>query len=438
MASSNTDWFEQGSQAWVKAQQDYWQNWMHQMQSNSAAGNPFASFSANTVPGMGQSWPESFIDAFNRWRQMFSPKAPEPAKDFMERTAEMGKSYLRMAEAFHNAGSGNSDANEELVNSWLDTMQAGFKQWKQQLKSGLNIDMPEIFGFERMAMKSWQDMAGSMMRGLAPQDWDFPGFSAAMFPETGRTREQLDKMLGMPALGYGREKQAKVQRLVELLVKYGEALKAYKIAFAGLGIRSIKATKKRFGELEQPIDSMRGLYDFWIDVNEDVYGRFAMSDEYQVVYGDLVNSLMAVQRASGELMEDVYQAMNLPTRTDLEAVSRKLQQARRENRQLRRQFAILSGRMDQLEKAGAKKPPKAREKAVSKKVSTQKDDLTRIKGIGPRVQERLYEQGITAMEQLATMSQQSVEDLEKAINVTGKITREQWVKQARAMLGDND
>ena len=439
MVSSNTNWFEQNGRAWVKAQQDYWQNWLRQMQANPMMGNPFASPSESPFPGMNQPWSGTFANAFDQWRQMFSPNEPEPVKDFMQRTAEMGKSYLRMAEAFYNAGPGNDDANEEMVNSWLDTVQAGFKQWKEQLKSGLNADMPEFFGFERMTiMKSWQEAADAMMRSLTTQDWEFPGFSSVMFPETGKAREQLNKILGMPALGYGRERQEKIQRLVELLVEYGEALRAYKIAFAGMGIRSIKAMKKKLGKLQQPIDSMRGLYDFWVEVNEDVYGKFAMSDEYQVVYGDLVNSLMAVQQASNELMEDVYQAMNLPTRTDLEAVSRKLQQVRRENRQLRKQITVLSDRLNELEKAGAEKPTETRRQSASEKISMQKDDLTRIKGIGPKIQERLYEQGITAMEQLATMGQQSVKDLEEVLNATGKITREQWIKQAKAMLEDND
>lgn len=438
MVSSNTNWFEPGGQAWVKAQQDYWQNWLRRMQVNPMAASPFPPLSESPFPGMQQPWPGTFVDAFEQWRQMFSPNEPELAKDFMQRTTEMGKSYLRMAEAFYKAGSEGNNANEEIVNSWLDTMQAGFKQWKEQLKSGFNIDMPEIFGFERIAMKSWQESADAMMRGLTPQDWEFPGFSAAMFPETGKAREQLDKMLGIPALGYGREKQEKIQRLVDLLVKYGEALKAYKIAFAGMGIRSIKAMRKRLGELQQPIDSMRGLYDFWVVVNEDVYSKFVMSDEYRIIYGDLVNTLMAVQQASNELMEDVYQAMNLPTRTDLEAISGKLQQTRRENRQLRKQLAALSGRLEQLEKAETQKSPRPGKRAASKKAAAQKDDLTQIKGIGPKMQEQLYAQGITAMEQLAAMSQQSVKNMEKAINATGKITREQWVRQARAMLRDDD
>ena len=438
MASANTDWFGQGRQAWEKAQQSYWQNWMRWMQSNPTADSPFPSFAANVAPDMEQFWSESFVDAFDRWRQMFFPKAPESAKDFMGRATGMGRSYLQMAEAFYRAGSGKGSIDEELINSWLGAMQVSFKQWKQQLESGFDVEMPGIPGFESMVMKFWQSMIDTMMSGAALQGREFPDFSAMMFPGAGPGRQQLDKMLGMPALGYGREKQEKIRQFSELLAQYGDALKAYRIAFAGLGMRSFKEMKKRLDELEQPIDSMRGLYDFWVEVNEDVYGKFAMSDEYQVIYGDLVNSLMAVRQASRELMEDMYEAMHLPTQTDVDALSSKLQQARRENRELRKQFTALNRRVDILEKEADKKPSKTTRKTASRKVVTQKDDLTQIKGIGSKMQERLYEHGITAMEQLAAMSRQSVEELEKAINATGRITREQWVRQARSMLDDEN
>lgn len=50
------------------------------------------------------------------------------------------------------------------------------------------------------------------------------------------------------------------------------------------------------------------------------------------------------------------------------------------------------------------------------------------------MQEQLFEQGVTAFTQLAEMGQQAIDELEKNINSTGRVTREQWVKQAKAML----
>jgi len=439
MASSTTDWFEQGNKAWTRAQQDYLKNWDNWTKANGAA-SPFSAFNTPNMPGMGQ-WGEGL----NQWQKMFMPQAPDPVKDFMDRTTEMGKSFMQMAETFYSAGPDSGEAGEDMIDGWLNAMQGGFKQWKKQLESGYNVDMPEIFGIEKVAMQSWQEMADSMMRGMTPGDWEFPGFSAAMFPETGKARDHLDKMLGIPALGYSREKQQKVQRLAELLVKYGEALKAYKIAFAKEGITSIKAMKKKLSRLDQPIESMRGLYDFWVDVNEEVYAKFAMTDEYQVVYGDLVNSLMAVKQVSNDIADDIYQSMHLPTRSEVDSLAQAVQQSRRENRHLKKQLAELTKRFDEQPDnpvtQAARKKATSRKKASKKKpsVKTQAsdDDLTRIKGIGPKMQEQLNEQGITMFKQLAAMNKQAIEDMEKAINAGGKATREQWVKQAKGMLGQD-
>ena len=53
----------------------------------------------------------------------------------------------------------------------------------------------------------------------------------------------------------------------------------------------------------------------WVDASEEAYGEFVMSDEYQVVYGDLVNSLMRVRKDMNDLAEQHYQLMNIPTRS---------------------------------------------------------------------------------------------------------------------------
>ena len=38
--------------------------------------------------------------------------------------------------------------------------------------------------------------------------------------------------------------------------------------------------------------SLRELYDLWVEVSEEHYAEFAMSEEYQALYGDMVNKLM--------------------------------------------------------------------------------------------------------------------------------------------------
>lgn len=64
------------------------------------------------------------------------------------------------------------------------------------------------------------------------------------------------------------------------------------------------------------------------------------------------------------------------------------------------------------------------------------DDLTLIKGIGPKLSARLNELGIFHLAQIAKLSVDDVEDLDDDIDGNGRIERDDWVGQARAKLAN--
>ena len=58
--------------------------------------------------------------------------------------------------------------------------------------------------------------------------------------------------------------------------------------------------------------------------------------------------------------------------------------------------------------------------------------LTRIKGLGPKVQARLAELGITRVDQLASLTDDDAEALDAQLGAfRGRIARDRWVEQAR-------
>ncbi|MET0307781.1 MAG: hypothetical protein ABW023_03650 [Sphingomonas sp.] len=66
------------------------------------------------------------------------------------------------------------------------------------------------------------------------------------------------------------------------------------------------------------------------------------------------------------------------------------------------------------------------------------DDLTRMKGVGPKLVEKLASLGITSFGQLATMTPAEVEALDAQLgNFQGRIHRDRWIEQAR-FLAAND
>jgi NADH-quinone oxidoreductase subunit E len=58
------------------------------------------------------------------------------------------------------------------------------------------------------------------------------------------------------------------------------------------------------------------------------------------------------------------------------------------------------------------------------------DDLTRIAGIGPRIQAQLQELGIFHFDQIAQWTPDNVKWVDAYLRFNGRIPREAWVEQA--------
>ena len=115
------------------------------------------------------------------------------------------------------------------------------------------------------------------------------------------------------------------------------------------------------------VNSLRDLYTTWINVCEDIYADFAMSDDYQAIYGRMVNAFMAMKQESESIMDKQLEALNMPTRREVDAIAGKLQMVKRENRKLRAELEGIKARLD-----GAAKPQAATRAAPKKKVTKKK------------------------------------------------------------------
>lgn len=74
-------------------------------------------------------------------------------------------------------------------------------------------------------------------------------------------------------------------------------------------------------------------------------------------------------------------------------------------------------------------------KPEAKTASASGDDLTQIKGIGPKLDAVLKEAGVTRIAQIAAWSEADVERFDELLNFKGRIAREAWVEQARKRAG---
>ncbi|HMN84733.1 MAG TPA: 30S ribosomal protein S2 [Bauldia sp.] len=63
------------------------------------------------------------------------------------------------------------------------------------------------------------------------------------------------------------------------------------------------------------------------------------------------------------------------------------------------------------------------------------DDLKKITGIGPVLEAKLKDLGVTKYEQIANFSDEDLEKIDQALNFKGRIQRDDWVGQARSLAG---
>lgn len=431
--------------------------------ANAAAANPFASaFTANAsaanpfaanpfANAFGQNPFAAVQNAFglDQWWQQVAPMAKGEIGTIAERFYDMGKTFMGMAENTFAASS--QEQPQVAMDFWMSSLESALSNWIAQIQANMDVATPDLPGVSGTTLDGWARLADSIAPWLhTSQDFlkdiangHMPG--GIEMPGVGAAQEQLCRALSMPGLGYSREQQEHLQSLARHLITYHEALRAYKLAFAKTALKSIQAVHQRSQQLTgegKSIESLRALYDMWVDASEEVYGEFAMGDEYQVVYGDLVNSLMQVRKDLNEVAEGHYRMMNLPTRSEMDTVQRRQQENRRETAAVRREVQSLRVELAALRAGVPAQPTATRAPAAAAQSesaepaidATGEDDLTAIKGIGPKMAEKLYEQGIKSFEQLAALSNDYVEQLDKMVKSQGRIMREDWIGQAKSKL----
>jgi len=61
------------------------------------------------------------------------------------------------------------------------------------------------------------------------------------------------------------------------------------------------------------------------------------------------------------------------------------------------------------------------------------DELQRIRGIGPAIAAKLHARGISSFAQMAALDEAAVAELDSALDLKGRIERDDWIGQAKAL-----
>ena len=93
-------------------------------------------------------------------------------------------------------------------------------------------------------------------------------------------------------------------------------------------------------------------------------------------------------------------------------------------------------------KAAAKAKAPAKEKAddapaaIFSAPKGEADDLKKISGVGPVLEKKLHAFGVTQYAQIAAFTKADIDKLDEALSFKGRIERDDWVGQAKALAED--
>ncbi|PWK89927.1 poly(R)-hydroxyalkanoic acid synthase subunit PhaE [Fulvimonas soli] len=142
-------------------------------------------------------------------------------------------------------------------------------------------------------------------------------------------------------LGYTREQQLQQQALYEAMQAYLQAAARYQSLLqrvAAQGAERLQAQLAQRAENGQSPQSLKALYDLWVDAYEEAYAEIALSDEFRAVYGAMVNAQMRVRQLQRQQTEHWCRELGMPTRSEVDSLGQRLQAMRRQVTALQRQL----------------------------------------------------------------------------------------------------
>ncbi len=65
------------------------------------------------------------------------------------------------------------------------------------------------------------------------------------------------------------------------------------------------------------------------------------------------------------------------------------------------------------------------------------DDLKKLKGVGPGLEQKLHDAGVTTFAQIAAWGPEDIAEMDEKLSFKGRIERDGWVAQAKELAGES-
>lgn len=222
---------------------------------------------------------------------------------------------------------------DEPVQRMLDGLKS-YTDWLQQVAGGM---------LGGAGAESWSQQLQQMFSMFAPPTAATGANAHAATDPAGWWRDWVNTATKatsgsgampewFPSFGYGREQQAQQQTIVHAALQYAETFRNYQALLLRAHSQGLALLQQKLGSLDptRPVESLRALYDLWVDAAEEAYAQIALSQEFRETYAAMVNAQMRLRKQQLHQVEQLCRELGVPTRSEMDSLGERLQQLRRE------------------------------------------------------------------------------------------------------------
>ncbi len=334
------------SSDWQELSRQYWNAW------TDATRKTFGGQAGPDAAPDKMPWHEGL----EQWSRLFAAdQSGTRQSEVVERLLGGARSYFSLLQSLAGEGGGEK----------LDP-----QAWTEKVRESFNFPGVDAALFDNPLARAMRELAGHGARGFEQM---MTGVQPAM--------REMRALLDMPAFGYAREHQEHYQRMAKAWLDYQHETNRYNALIARASRRAFEVFEDKLAERSEPgrqVDSVRGLYDLWVDAAEDAYAEIALSEEFREVYGALVNAQMRVRKHIQLEVEKVSNDLGIPTRTEIDSIGKRVHELHRAAKDraegdagLREEIASLRAEIEKL-KAAKPKASRGRKPAAKTTRTTRK------------------------------------------------------------------
>ncbi len=204
------------------------------------------------------------------------------------------------------------------------------------------------------------------------------------------------------------DERSKAEDLMNSIKDYQQISMEINHLMAQLAIDSLEKLQKKVNEKDK--QDLNNVPQWWAEITQSVFEESKTSEAYQELQKKLEMVQAKLADDKEQYREILAQSLGLVTEKTYHAMQMQLESLQKQIREL-----------------SEKTPDQEALKAAA-------DDFTVLNGIGQKFNEKLHQQGVNNLNQLASMSDEMLRNLDGELQTKGKVFQDQWREQAEQFL----